>query len=399
MIKKIVFNNFYSFVEESTISFEVGKGPAESNYDINHNEERINKVIAVVGANGSGKTQFIRPLAFISWFISLSDNELKPDEAIFYKPHLLHPNKSTKIELLFVLNNNEYKYKLELLDNKVLNEELYKKTSTSFSYIFRRNRDSLDKDFEYSHKRKDFDFTPKEAKNKKDNSSMISSAYMAGSNQAKELVLYFNRLFKYNITMTGRNHYSETDLIVSAEYFFENLENKYKMESIICDLDLGLSGVSIEEIEVPQEDGDKKTLYLPFGEHTSTDGKKFILPFAEESSGTQSLFVQLKRLLPILENGGIAIIDELDNDLHPHMIPFILDLFKFKHSNPYDAQLIFTCHTPEVLNLLKKHQIYLVEKEDLKSESWRLDDMVGLRSDDNLYSKYYAGALGATPDL
>ena len=106
-----------------------------------------------------------------------------------------------------------------------------------------------------------------------------------------------------------------------------------------------------------------------------------------------------KGILPVLEHGGIAIIDEIDNDLHPHMLPKMLDLFKFQHTNPHNAQIIFSCHTPEILNLLKKHQVYLVEKNDLISETWRLDEVIGLRSDDNTYAKYNAGALGAIPNI
>ncbi|MGP3427029.1 AAA family ATPase, partial [Escherichia coli] len=68
-------------------------------------------------------------------------------------------------------------------------------------------------------------------------------------------------------------------------------------------------------------------------------------------------------------------------------------------TNPHQAQLIFTCHTPEVLNRLQKHQIYLCEKQQQISDAWRLDEVVGVRADDNLYAKYMAGALGAVPEL
>jgi AAA15 family ATPase/GTPase len=36
----------------------------------------------------------------------------------------------------------------------------------------------------------------------------------------------------------------------------------------------------------------------------------------------------------------VAIIDEIDNDLHPHLLPHLIDLFKFEHTNPHQAQLI-----------------------------------------------------------
>ncbi|MCV6624693.1 MAG: hypothetical protein OIF38_01265, partial [Cellvibrionaceae bacterium] len=78
MIKYIRFQNFYSFAEEVELSFEIGKQPAPSAYDINTPGGRLNKAISVIGANGSGKSQLIKTLAFLSWFISDSFLGSKP---------------------------------------------------------------------------------------------------------------------------------------------------------------------------------------------------------------------------------------------------------------------------------------------------------------------------------
>jgi predicted ATPase len=129
------------------------------------------------------------------------------------------------------------------------------------------------------------------------------------------------------------------------------------------------------------------------------DGESLEFLFTDESNGTRSAFILLGMILPVLERGGMAIIDEIDNDLHPHLLPHLIDLFKFEHTNPHQAQLIFSCHTPQVLNILKKHQIYLVQKENQESEAWRLDEVVGVRADDNLYAKYMAGAFDAVPNV
>ena len=166
----------------------------------------------------------------------------------------------------------------------------------------------------------------------------------------------------------------------------------------MLELDLGLAEIDIVEYQQNLSEENTESEYIPWGIHRTTNGE-FKLPFYDESSGTQSAFVLLCRLLSALSKGSIAVIDELDNDLHPHMLPKILDLFKFEHTNPYHAQLIFSCHTPEILDALQKHQVYLVEKNDLHSEAWRLDEVVGIRADDNLYAKYQAGALGAIPHL
>jgi AAA15 family ATPase/GTPase len=120
----------------------------------------------------------------------------------------------------------------------------------------------------------------------------------------------------------------------------------------------------------------------------------------EESSGTQSAFVLLSRLLPALADGGLVVIDEFENDLHPHMLEPILNLFANEQTNPHKAQILFTCHAMEVLNVLHKSQVMLVEKSaECESTAWRMDTVKGIRNDDNFYAKYMAGAYGAVPQL
>jgi len=96
----------------------------------------------------------------------------------------------------------------------------------------------------------------------------------------------------------------------------------------------------------------------------------------------------------------LAVIDEFENDLHPLMLEPILDLFANPETNPLAAQLIFSTHAIEVLNLVEKSQVMLVEKdEDCLSQAYRLDSIEGIRNDDNFYAKYMAGAYGAVPNL
>jgi AAA15 family ATPase/GTPase len=394
MIAKFIFSNFYSFAEETEVSFEVGKQPSSSLYDVELADgRRFNKIIAVIGANGSGKTQLLRPLAFLSWFATSSFFS-EPKEKIPFKPHALKENKDSYLEVFFTLHGIDYKYKLIINKNHVVHESLYKKTSMQYSYIFIRE---LNESGIYKFKQKSFGFPAKLAENIKSNVSIISAAHTYGIKSVIEFEQFFDN-FNFNVNTSGRNHYSENHLFSSAEYFYENNAVKDRMLEIICDLDLGLSSVKLEEIKGENDGSESEKFYLPIGVH-SINGVEFSLSFLEESSGTQSAFVLLRRILPILENGGVAIIDEIDNDLHPHMLPKLLELFKFQHTNPHNAQIIFSCHTPEILNILKKHQVYLVEKNNLISEAWRLDEVTGLRADDNIFAKYNAGALGAVPNI
>ena len=82
------------------------------------------------------------------------------------------------------------------------------------------------------------------------------------------------------------------------------------------------------------------------------------------------------------------------------MVMALLGLFTDTESNPHNAQIIFTSYIPDVMDTLLKEQMLLVEKNsDGCSEAWRLDDIRGIRRDENYYGKYRAGAYGATPNI
>lgn len=394
MIKKITIKNFYSFADQVTIDFSVGKKPASSGYDILRQDERYNKTIAVMGANGAGKTQLLKPLAFLNWFVSHSFLGSAPDEVIPFAPHCLHTDESSCLELEFVLDGIDYRYQLEMTPREVLVEALFEKTSTQFSYIFKREKNAQG----YSFKQKGFAFAKNQAEKIRANSSLISAANNYDVVEAARFVEFFSHI-ETNVMSSGRRHFQQGAVIQTAKRFHHAPDLLAPMSNAMSQFDLGLSGVAIRQLVRQDETGKEEPIFVPYGLHSSHSGSSFELSFFEESSGTQSAFVLLEPILKTLQQGGIAVIDELDNDLHPHLVPILLEWFRFEHSNPHQAQLIFTCHTAEVLNLLQKHQIYLVEKQDQVSEAWRADEISGLRADDNLYAKYMAGALGAVPQV
>ena len=186
----------------------------------------------------------------------------------------------------------------------------------------------------------------------------------------------------------------------AATHFSGQQSQREHLVRLLAAWDLGLSDLQIRQVEHVLDDGKTEKFWIPVGIHRAAADRVFELPFNMESSGTQSAFVLMSRLLPVLASGGLAVIDEFENDLHPHMLEPILDLFASTATNPKRAQLLFTCHAIEVLNVLHKSQVMLVEKnENNESSAWRLDSMEGIRSDDNFYAKYMAGAFGAVPQL
>ena len=73
-----------------------------------------------------------------------------------------------------------------------------------------------------------------------------------------------------------------------------------------------------------------------------------------------------------------------------------------KKSNPNSAQIIFTTHNTELMNLeiMRKDQIYFADKSrtDGSSELYSVTDF-STKTADNIRKGYLVGKYGATPNL
>lgn len=391
MLHSYAFSNFQSFRERVEVDLTIGRKTALTDWMSEApTGERVTKLMAVIGPNGSGKTALLKPAVFMSWFIGQSF-QLPPDAGIPINPHFAAADEPTEFEAVIDFDDKLWRYVLRCTPERVLHEALYLKRER-FGYVFVRDWDAVSKS--YVVKQQDFGLPAQEARRVRPNVSLISWAAQFGVPLATQMAAV-NVIT--NVNVFGRVPMGEQVLQSAARHFSIHPEQRERMNRLLAGWDLGLSGVELQEISVnnPQEPGQK--VWMPFGKHQSR-GLEFRLPFFLESSGTQGAFVLLSRLLEALETGGLAVIDEFENDLHPHMLEPILDLFANPATNPHQAQLLFTCHAIEVLNLVHKSQVVLVQK-DAKCESTasRMDAVEGIRNDDNFYAKYMAGAYGAVP--
>ena len=287
-----------------------------------------------------------------------------------------------------------WRYTLRCTPQRVLHEALYARHER-MRYVFVRDWNAATQSYDV--KQQDFGFTPSEARKVRPNASLIATAAQYGVPLAQRLV---SSNVWTNIHQFGRMANDAEQLVRAATYFAGQETQRKQLAGLLASWDLGLSDVQVRELETALPDGTKNKSWWLFGIHSSSNGQSFELPFVMESSGTQGALALLHRLMPVLHAGGLAVIDEFENDLHPHMLEPILGLFANPATNPHGGQLLFTCHATEVLNIVHKAQVMLVEKSEWsESSAWRLDSVDGIRSDDNLYAKYMAGAYGAVPQL
>jgi AAA15 family ATPase/GTPase len=119
--------NFFSFKEGFSISLK--------------NKKNISSVLAIKGANASGKTNVIKVLSFLHSFVTNSFTTLKPEEEIMIFS-FFHNTKPISLYIVFEENDIEYKYELELTNLEIISESIYRKYKR-WTKIIERKKDKL----------------------------------------------------------------------------------------------------------------------------------------------------------------------------------------------------------------------------------------------------------------
>ncbi len=397
MLKSMAITNFHSIGEKQELSFEIKpKEALDDSARLHESGKHLNTVSCIIGANASGKTNFIKAFSFIGWFVTDSYEKLKTERPIPLELHELNQDKPCTIELEFYEKKILYRYSIELNKQQVLKEKLEKKSSelrAKFSCVFELTRNGGETKIK----------NPAFKINKDDwgrieprsNISLLSA--LLGLGYLPEI--NFFKKIATNVNQSGHNGF--VDILKISEALYKNDQLQGELLSFSDEIDLGIKQFLFEEItlRISRNPEDKKNML--FCQHSSNNGD-FKLPIYKESNGTQKSYSILSNdVLPILRIGGVVVIDEFEDGLHPYVAKKIISLFESKETNPHNAQFIFSTHQHLLLNDRTKTQIFITEKNPttLESEIYRLDDIEDVRNDENYFHKYMAGAYGGTPNI
>lgn len=403
MIHSFSCKNFYSFGELATLDFVVNKNAPENNgYFIAKSGIRLSKVETVIGPNASGKTNLLKVIPFLKWLIIDSFNT-KPEDLIVVQSFAFGEAKDqpTELSVTFEIEGKIYTYSFTLNKQRILSEELSaishvkEKKGNKKLFIRTWNKKTNQYDFDSGN----FDL-PKGFENLlRSNASVIGTAFRLNHKESQGIAKFWQQI-ETNVIEAGwiGDHLLPNKIpqwFEALVFYSDNEILKKEAEKLLARFDLGLNGIVFEK----EKSSNGLTIKNVQAIHLF-NGKEQSLPILYESSGTKQLFAILKTILQALENGTVAIVDEFDVNLHPEMVMALFDLFIQPETNPKNAQLLLSTHSHILLSKLDKYQIILVEKnENGISESWRLDEVSDVRSDENYYSKYIAGAYGAVPKI
>lgn len=366
---------------------------------------RAPKVVAVYGANASGKTTVLRALQFLLGFAKDSVKntgdgfacERFNDVESMERPIRLavelggvmdiDPDRLADFQAGKAVEWGTYRYELEIaveegVARRVTSEALRQKPGGKGKWqrVFERdaNGDVKGSDsFPISGFRHLINTL-------RPNASVISSFALFQHPTATVLAQELDAVFG-NLNWEGANpnDQSVVNFLANSPELVEALNRDLRR------VDLGVEAMRIEH-------GPNGP--FPMFRH---EGLAVEMPWVLESHGTRA-FIRLFPLLALtLARGGIAIIDEFDLMIHPLILPEILRWFYDGETrNPERAQLWISCHSASLLDDLVKEEVVFTEKDNEgRTSIYSLMDIKAVRRDDNLYRKYLGGAYGAVPQI
>lgn len=349
----------------------------------------VPKVVAIYGANASGKTNLLLALQYILKMAATIE-EPRPSLFPFNTADGLH--KATRIAVEFAGGMNPsqpelpdyglYRYELSVLALPesgpaiIQHESLRRKPAAQGKWqrVFERDESGLVTGSDvfpirgYAHLVKTL---------RKDATVLASFAYFR-----HPAAIPLSDAARRSIVLT--EVLGSTDEHSVHKHFLGYPDSLNALNDRLSRIDLGVESMRYDLTE----DG-PKPLFKHFGLSQE-------MHWRLESHGTRS-FIRLFPLLDAALNMGlVCAIDELDAALHPLLLPEILNWF---FNNPRNSQLWFTCHSPTLLEELKKEEVVICEKDRQGCTSFYSLMDVKARRDDNLYRKYMSGAYGGVPLL
>lgn len=395
MLCQFTFKNFESYKNETIFDLQAvsNQGFADSLLKSNNDEKEFLPVSVIYGPNAGGKSNVLKALnciyALVVKPVLYFKNKVTSNTTIVWSPFLFDNksrNEPTEFELFFRPDSEfEYKYNVSILNNKVVNESLYRRK------IGPRNRIVMI-----------FKRSPKEIVlgscinrrniNTKVNDQMLFLSFLEINYKIKPISLAVEWFEKCMFCDYG-NPAAERGLIM-----IEDSAIKKKVVNL-----MNAVGINISDFEYIEKSHDDN-LYDIYFEHT-INNEKFRLNINQESDGTQKLFKVLPFVIMALTEGRVLVIDELDAKLHPKLLRLIIMLFKNPKINTKNAQLIFTSHDVSTMksSVFRTDEIWFACK--LEDESSDLYSLYELRDDSGNHiqpsaafdKQYLEGRYGADP--
>lgn len=427
MLLRVTIQNMLSFYNKTT--FDMFPNPKREGF-INHinTDEKIPllKHALIYGANGSGKSNFVKVLNFLKTFVT-TENFLDNIEINDYFFQLVRSNKEPmKVEIEFSTNGKYYIYGFEITRSQKNNIKEYLKLSglgeNDDEILFERNgyviTPTTNKELSTKllKNNSSSSIIPLNQKYPIINNDEISKVYkwflselviITINSQTPFLIDMMSKnkqLFEFSNKLLSELHITDS-LKISETPIDKWLANKNDHGEIQQILSKTLvtdnSGVSSffnnrNNFNIIQKNGERIVQEFLF-EQIGIAGYKKKMNIGSQSDGT----VRLLTLIPAIYNvirGKVVVIDEIENSMHPTLI---YQLLKYIFNRESKGQLICTTHLTllqDQQELLRPDELWKVEKFNGSSEMTSFNDYK-IHNTMNIRKGYEEGRYGGVPQI
>ncbi|RXJ87827.1 ATP/GTP-binding protein [Arcobacter sp. CECT 8985] len=416
MLIEFKVKNYRSIKEEQTLSMV--KSSAKELEDTNtfptpekKKQIKLLNSATIYGPNASGKSNLLKAMKAMQRLVLDSGSKIKRGTKLPIIPFLLDEetkNEPTEFEVVFISKNVRYQYGFMLNSEMILEEWLYAFPEGVSQTWFEREYKENEKDTNWY-------FGSKFSGNKKiwsestrKNALFLSTAIQLNSEQLKPVYDWFNDIL----------YVLATTVSLDPGFTYE-LYDKDKYKKLINEF-LNIADLDIEGLNITEEDFDSSILPSDMPEdirdkicedmkdkkmldvasvHKSIQGKDIYFDFEDESDGTKKFLAFIGPWIDSLESGNVLVIDELNDNFHPLMVKFLIELFHNKEINTSNAQLIFTSHDTSVMtqDIFRRDQIWFCEKNNKASEYFSLIEFKPRKGVTDIEKSYFSGRYGALP--
>jgi len=431
MLKRFFIENFSSFRDKNCLDLTAGKSDLKQNHIQSFKNVKVLKNAIVYGANASGKSNLIKALDYAKEII-LKDL----DDVDTYKKHFRlneeNINKETVFEFELEIDDRFFSYGFNLLLNKkeITEEWLYEIGVKTPKRIFERKENNIELGMTLK-KSKNSDRFKIYAEDMENQKNRLFLSELSNKKLSFDEIRIINSIYKwfdekliilYPSSEFGAKHLIHKDKSLSEDFLkylkifdtgiesissinenFEEIKdipNQIKKE-IQNDLSndensiIVINGFNDNLYTISISKDEKSEIVVEKLGLLHNEDKKEIFELKDESDGTRRLF-DLIPLIQKFSDDYTIIIDEFDRSLHPNLTR---EFFKLFYSLSKKAQLIVTTHESTLLdlNLTRKDEIFLVEK-DLKGASTIFPlNKFAIRCDKKIDRAYLLGRYGAVP--
>lgn len=402
MILEYTCENYRSIKEKVIFSMLASKDNSFEKLLVDYRGTLINKVAAIYGANGSGKTSFLDSLNFLKLLVCNSNNHQPGDKIRQVSHKLTKQNAPTTYTIQFVKEDVRYAYGLSYTSEQIISEYLYYFPNGKQAKIFDRNLkevsfgDKFKKDFEAI-----LNFM-------KPNKLFLSvSANYSAVKEAELVFLFFKEdLIFYPLPLEISNW---------LEYSIERFTKEPQLKKIFIDfmksvdtpiqsIDTKFEKTQMSPEVIPDNIPDEfRPFFAQAKEVTRSEANinygLFSVNLNEESKGIQKLFEVFGPIIDIILKDKVLIWDEMETSLHPRIVKEILRLIMYGKQDS-KAQLIFSTHDTNLLDLntFRRDQIWFTElNKDRETDIYSLAELKNVRKDENISKGYMNGKYGAIP--